>query len=295
MNPEHRPLAFGQTLALLAVFLGLSSFAGMFVMGFASLARGGGQISMLALGVGNALAMAGTVALGTLICQRPWRQLLSFGPMPWRLVPAVLLVCAGAFLVCSEIENVTRMAIPMPHAVAEIFSRLFDVPSGPLGAFVTMALVAPLSEEPICRGWILRSLLASRPPARAIGWSALIFGLMHLNPWQFFYATALGLVFGWIYWRTRSVWLTILCHALNNGTSWLLSMTFDALPEIPGLTQGGYDDKPRFQPLWLDATGLAALALGLFIFWRQTPLAPGEPPAAEPPLLPPLLPPPLAG
>jgi len=77
-------------------------------------------------------------------------------------------------------------------------------------------------EEVLCRGLVLRALLNRWRPGLAIAVSSLVFGAMHLDPWQFFYATWLGLLLGWVYWRTRSLGLCVLLHAVHNLLGWIM-------------------------------------------------------------------------
>ena len=69
---------------------------------------------------------------------------------------------------------------------------------------------------------ILRGLLLHYSAPTAIIASALLFGLVHLNPWQAVGAVALGVLFGWWYVRTRSLTLCIFGHAVNNLIAVLL-------------------------------------------------------------------------
>jgi len=116
------------------------------------------------------------------------------------------------------------MWIPMPQWIEELFSSLF---SRNITTFVMAIIAAPLAEEWLCRGVILKGLLANRmAPYRAIIWSSLIFAVMHLNPWQAIPAFCLGFVMGWIYWRTRSLWPCIFMHAVNNGIAFIMLFLF---------------------------------------------------------------------
>ena len=47
--------------------------------------------------------------------------------------------------------------------------------------------------------------------------SALIFGVVHGNPAQIPFAFLLGVMFGWLYYRTRSLLPGIIGHVLNNS------------------------------------------------------------------------------
>ena len=53
-------------------------------------------------------------------------------------------------------------------------------------------------------------------PWPAIIVAALVFGIFHWNPVQVVYATLLGVIFGWIYYRTGSLLSVIVGHILNN-------------------------------------------------------------------------------
>lgn len=79
-----------------------------------------------------------------------------------------------------------------------------------------LVLVAPLFEELIFRGVVLDGFLKRYKPAVAIFFSALIFGIMHIDPVQGTYAFFIGLLLGLIFWKTRSLLLCIILHVLNN-------------------------------------------------------------------------------
>ena len=80
---------------------------------------------------------------------------------------------------------------------------------------LSVVLIGPFFEE-----LLFRKLLLDRTRVygekTAILFSAIAFGLFHLNPEQFFYATLLGLVFGYVYLRTGKLWICWLLHSLFN-------------------------------------------------------------------------------
>ncbi len=94
----------------------------------------------------------------------------------------------------------------------------------------TLAIVPGFVEELLFRGMILKNLL---PYGRttAVFASALLFGIMHQNAGQFLYATVAGLVFGYIYVYTRSLWCCILMHFCNNFLSLVHTVILERLPE----------------------------------------------------------------
>lgn len=85
-------------------------------------------------------------------------------------------------------------------------------------ALWVMALAGPVSEEVCFRFGVEGSLLEEKKvsPRVAIIVSALIFGVIHMNPAQMLGAFLLGLYFGWLYYKTGSVWAPVVCHVFNN-------------------------------------------------------------------------------
>ncbi len=90
-----------------------------------------------------------------------------------------------------------------------------------VGMFIGVVLIAPLVEEVLCRGILLSSLLKTRSPRTSILLSALFFGILHLNPAHVVAASALGLVLGYVYYRTRSLTLVVILHGFNNLVAYL--------------------------------------------------------------------------
>ena len=93
---------------------------------------------------------------------------------------------------------------------------------------LSVSVFAPFFEEWLCRGVILRGLLKKVKPVWAITISALIFGLIHGNLWQAIPAFIIGMILGYVYYKTGSLKLTMLMHCVNNTLSVVVS-------RIPGL------------------------------------------------------------
>lgn len=135
---------------------------------------------------------------------------LSFNRIQPALIP-ILIICTLALIV--GMERLGTL-IPMPKVVEKMFEDLFkkDVFS-----IITIVIAAPLLEEILCRGIILKGLLQRFPARKAIIISALFFGLVHMNPWQALPAFCIGLFMGWIFYKTNSIIPGIIVHATNNG------------------------------------------------------------------------------
>lgn len=149
------------------------------------------------------------------------------GDFGCKAAPLLLAVC---MVPCATLllEPATSL-IPMSDRLRDIFERMFDI-SQPVELFVSTAILAPLCEEMLCRGLICRGMLSRHKPAVAIVWSAFIFALLHGNLTQGAMAFGLGILMGWVYYKTHSLWCTIAMHFTNNATSVLLMFLFPDLP-----------------------------------------------------------------
>lgn len=223
-----------------------------------------------------------------------WGHAGLIGFQPGHLAAAFLPIVAGVIVGLSELDNLFRAVLPGVLLEQMDFAPDLDALvnlswQGPVLAVV----IAPLTEELVFRGLILRGLLGRWRPAAAITASALLFAATHLNPAQAPVAMLLGLLLGWIYARTRSLGLCVVGHALNNASTYVADFPF----EVRGFNFVPEEAAVVFHPWWFNAIGALLLVAGLWWIHRHAPpAAPWNRPAApcprtaEPPLL---APPPL--
>ncbi len=112
----------------------------------------------------------------------------------------------------------------LPKSWVESFEQNSEIinDANQVVVFIVAVILAPIFEEIMCRGLILNSLRKAMPKWCAIVLSSLIFGVIHGNAIQIIYATALGILLGWIYTKTDSIYIPMLCHFAFNLTSTLL-------------------------------------------------------------------------
>lgn len=118
-------------------------------------------------------------------------------------------------------EPVNLLLPEMPEVLKKALEMVTE---GPLWvSLLSVSIFAPLFEEWLCRGLVLRGLLQKLNPFSAIAVSAAFFAVLHMNPWQAIPAFLLGLLFGYVYYKTGSLKLTMLMHCVNNTFSVILS------------------------------------------------------------------------
>ena len=127
------------------------------------------------------------------------------------LAASVVLVSSGTYVLNLLIEQAD-----IPYTTEEIFLGMSRNPFGVL----SIALMGPILEELLFRGVIQRRIQAMTHKAWvAIIASALIFGVVHGNQAQIIFASLMGLMFGWLYYRTGSLLPSIVGHVVNNSVA----------------------------------------------------------------------------
>ena len=143
---------------------------------------------------------------------------------PWMVLTWSVIAALGALIPSAWLQE----QIPeLPNWVENEFDMILSNRWG----YLAIGLLAPLSEEIVLRGAVLRSLLnkpllagrSERVNAwTAIAISALFFALIHFNPAQMPHAFTIGLLLGWMYWRTGSILPGVAYHWANNSMAYLI-------------------------------------------------------------------------
>ena len=153
-----------------------------------------------------------------------------FSPYGMGVMILITIVMTFASMFAFDLPNYWNMQLTLKSSVMSKFYEQFMelmkqmTGGGPFwSSFLVVAIFAPIFEEWLCRGMVLRGLLTKMKPAWAIVISALFFAVIHANPWQALNAFLIGLMMGYVYYKTGSLLLTMLIHFVNNGTAVVLS------------------------------------------------------------------------
>ena len=134
---------------------------------------------------------------------------------PWAVLFWCALAAAGAVIPSSFLQELMP---ELPNLVEEEFDMILRNRWG----YFAVGLLAPVCEELVFRGAILRALLHWTPRHWvAIAISAFLFALIHANPAQMPHAFVIGLLLGWLYYRTDSIVPGIVYHWINNSIAYI--------------------------------------------------------------------------
>ena len=163
----------------------------------------------------------------------------SFAPVG--VLMCCLMAVLGTLAASIVADGIVNLLPAMPKWLEEVMNSMVN---GNIWInFLCASIMAPIFEEWLCRGMVLRGLLnytrrdkagnkvQGLKPWVAIVISAAFFALIHANPWQAIPAFALGSLFGYVYYRTGSLKLTMLMHFTNN-TFALVCSNIDAFDGI---------------------------------------------------------------
>ncbi|WP_052406588.1 CPBP family intramembrane glutamic endopeptidase [Clostridium culturomicium] len=83
-------------------------------------------------------------------------------------------------------------------------------------------IIVPFTEEFLFRGIVQRTLSKSMSVKTAIIIQGVLFGIYHGNVIQGLYATFLGIVFGYVVYKSKSLWTSVIMHMVNNTTAFII-------------------------------------------------------------------------
>lgn len=164
--------------------------------------------------------------------------------LPITVQPFINVLTLPANTIIDALFGTEKVSGALPDGVGEWFL-----------AVVTVCLAAPILEEWLCRGIIMR-LLAEHGISTALAVSSLGFALLHFSPRTFIVMFFLGLVLGVIRLSTNSLTACIIAHSANNLFA-LLTENNSALSEKIGTSAL--------------AASVAAFPLLLWLFLKLSP------------------------
>jgi len=194
-------------------------------------------------------------------------QLHSAGPFAF--LAAVLLGLAmwpPAYEVylLNKLIGLTAVGDQHVQAVERLLKQCRDL--SPFAILLMMAVIPAVCEELFFRGYLFRALIRASSAFSAILLSAVLFGVFHvvatsmLAVERFLPSTFLGLMLGWVCWRTGSVLPGILLHACHNGLLLMIAYYGDELT-----ARGwGIEERTHLPWSWL-ASATVGIAVGVAI------------------------------
>ncbi len=179
----------------------------------------------------NASGLIGAIlAFDYLVCRPQTGKPLNFNMSTANVTTYFLIfpMMFGMMLIAEVLTSHIPITGPIFGKLYDSFNEMMKMMTKDTPTLLVVAVgFAPVLEEIIFRGIIMKGLINKGwNPWKAIALSSIIFGLIHGNPWQFIGAGCLGFVLGVVYYRTKSLLLSMLLHAFNNLLACLFSIFY---------------------------------------------------------------------
>jgi membrane protease YdiL (CAAX protease family) len=159
-------------------------------------------------------------------------------------------------------ESLEAMLKQMEEAAGDLTERMLQVDTigGLLVNLVVIALIPAIGEELTFRGVLQQSLTQRIKNVHvAVLLSAFIFSFIHFQFYGFLPRMFLGMLLGYMFYYSGSLWTGILMHFVNNGTA-----VVAAYLEHKGLTNVDYEHFGATSSVWLLLLSLV-VTVGLIV------------------------------
>jgi membrane protease YdiL (CAAX protease family) len=228
------------------------------------------QINTESLMYGISITIINLVSFGLVIfigfkkSKQKFNEVFKFNKVSLDYWVAIIIFMFGFIIVSSEIDNLLNYVLPMPAFLRDVFESMM-VKQAFIVSILLIGIIPGIVEEMMFRGVILNGFQGNYSNKKAIVISALLFGIIHLNPWQFVTAFIIGIIAAWVYIKTKSIILCIYMHFFNNTIS-EIAIRYEETMSIKGFNTA-YTEKV-FQPIWFDIIGIIIVVVGILLIRR---------------------------
>ena len=187
--------------------------------------------------------------------KEPLAQRLRLQPVSTTVLSATTLLSVGTVIISDEIDRLTNLVLPQPDYFNQLENMLrFDSVLSVFFLVATISILAPLGEEILFRGFLQKILEESwKDITKAVLITSIFFAFIHMNPYWIIQIYLMGILLGYLAWRTGSIIPSFILHGLNNTFALFLNNTTSSIEHI-------YSWNGHVTPL------LLAIAVGLIIF-----------------------------
>jgi membrane protease YdiL (CAAX protease family) len=209
------------------------------------------------LGFINSLTLGLVVTWGLKKSKIEVKSLLKFKNISWSILALLVLYALGFAILFSEVDNTVKYFFPMSNEMKEVLERVFYTEDVWALVFV-VTFVASITEEFLCRGFLLKGLMRNYSRKTSVIVTSLLFAALHLNPWGLISYFSFGVFSALVYLKTKNLFYCIFFHGFIN----FASIFFARVVEID---VSGFSRPEGFQPLWFNLLGVFFVTSALLL------------------------------
>jgi len=160
------------------------------------------------------------------IKKKPILQSLRINLVSIQTIQYSFIFSLGVLIIFDALDRIIHQIIPTPDYIIDLGQIMQpDSTLGYVFLFLAVVIIAPIGEEIVFRGFLQKFLEDYwKDITRAVLVTSLFFAMIHFNPFWTIQIYLLGIVLGFLSWKTKSVIPSILLHSINNGVAYILSI-----------------------------------------------------------------------
>lgn len=190
-----------------------------------------------------------------------WRETFSLNKFTAKQLGGSVLLYIGTYFIVSLVAQITAFFFSGMSEVTSGMLEMFTTVSKPV-MFLIVAVSPAICEEMLCRGFIAHSLSGIKKEWLQVLLIGILFGIFHLDPYRFLPTAILGAALGYILVKTRSIFLTMIFHFVNNAISTLATFYLQNLQEK---TPEIFETAMTMKVTPLTLIGAAGISLGIAV------------------------------
>ncbi len=141
------------------------------------------------------------------------------------VIISTIYLSFGIIILSDELDRIIQIFLPAPEYILDLNGLL--QPESIVGfflLFIAVVIIAPLGEELLFRGFLQQILEKHwKDVTKAVLVTALFFAMIHMNPYWFVQIYILGILLGFLAWKTKSVLPPLILHGINNAMAMFFS------------------------------------------------------------------------
>ena len=141
------------------------------------------------------------------------------------VIISTIYLSFGIIILSDELDRIIQIFLPAPEYILDLNGLL--QPESIMGfflLFIAVVIIAPLGEELLFRGFLQQILEKHwKDVTKAVLVTALFFAMIHMNPYWFVQIYILGILLGFLAWKTKSVLPPLILHGINNAMAMFFS------------------------------------------------------------------------
>ena len=137
-----------------------------------------------------------------------------------------MIFSLGVLIIFDTLDRIIHRLVTTPDYIIDLGQIMQpDSTAGYIFLFLAVVIMAPIGEEIVFRGFLQKFLEQHwKDITRAVLVTSLLFAMIHFNPFWTIQIYMLGIILGFLSWKTQSIIPSIILHSMNNGVAFVLTI-----------------------------------------------------------------------